>query len=78
MAWFIPFLVALAVNAIAILLQAALSPLKVSEAAKDMENPTAEAGRPIPVVFGTLTVKGGNVLWFGDKKTTSYKVGGKK
>jgi hypothetical protein len=44
------------------------------EAAKDLEDPTAEAGRPIPVVFGTITVKGLNVLWFGDKKHITYKV----
>jgi hypothetical protein len=35
--------------------------------AQDLEDPTAEAGRPIPTVFGTITVKGLNVLWFGDK-----------
>jgi len=44
------------------------------EAAKDLEDPTAEAGRPIPVVFGTITVKGLNVLWFGDKGKRTYKV----
>lgn len=37
------------------------------EATKDMENPTAEAGRPIPVVFGEVEIKGVNILWFGDK-----------
>lgn len=35
---------------------------------EDMENPTADAGRPVPVVFGTMTVTGLNVLWFGDKE----------
>lgn len=44
------------------------------EAAKDLENPTAEAGRPIPVVFGTITVKGLNVLWYGDKSFRTVKV----
>ena len=39
---------------------------KPNEAAQ-LEDPTAEAGRPIPVVFGTLTVKEPNVLWFGEK-----------
>lgn len=42
--------------------------------AQDLENPTAEAGRPIPVVFGTITVKGGNILWYGDKGTRTYSV----
>ena len=44
--------------------------------ATDMEGPTAEAGRPIPVVFGTITVKGLNVIWWGDKKTVEYTTGG--
>lgn len=44
------------------------------EAAKDLESPSAEAGRPIPVVFGTVLVKGPNVLWYGDKSTRTYKV----
>lgn len=44
------------------------------EAMKDMENPTAEAGRPVPVIFGTITVAGVNVLWFGDKQRVERKV----
>lgn len=32
----------------------------------DSEDPTADF-REIPIVFGTLTVKGVNVLWFGNK-----------
>ncbi len=44
------------------------------ESARDLEDPTAEAGRPIPVVFGTITVKGVNVLHFGDKSLRTYKV----
>ena len=45
-----------------------------NDATKDLENPTADAGRPIPVVFGTITVKSPNVLWFGDKSHRTYKV----
>lgn len=44
------------------------------EAAQDMENPTAESGRPIPVVFGEVTIKSPNVLWYGDKEVRTYKV----
>jgi hypothetical protein len=40
----------------------------------DMDSPTAEAGRPVPVIFGTVTVKGLNVLWFGDKNKAEYQV----
>lgn len=44
------------------------------EAATEMENPTADAGRPIPVVFGTMTLKGPNFLWYGDKAVREYEV----
>ena len=37
------------------------------EASRDLDNPTSEAGRPIPVVFGTVYVKGGNVIDYMDK-----------
>jgi hypothetical protein len=41
---------------------------------RDLENPTADAGRPIPKIFGTKTIKGVNVLWYGEKTTRQYKV----
>lgn len=43
-------------------------------AATEMENPTADAGRPIPVVFGTITIKAPNFLWYGEKTVKEYKV----
>lgn len=46
---------------------------------KDFDVPTAEEGRPIPVVFGTVNVKGSNVIWYGDLYTLAIrKSGGKK
>lgn len=72
-AWFIPLLLAIAFNVLAYLLMP--RPKKDQpEEVKDMENPTADAGRPIPVVFGTVTMKGLNVLWFGDKRKDTFKV----
>ena len=44
------------------------------DAVKDLEDPTAEAGRPVPVPFGTITIKGLNLLWYGDKSKRTYKV----
>lgn len=35
---------------------------------KELEYPTAEAGKPIPVVFGEVTVSEWNYLWYGDKE----------
>ncbi|WP_298702485.1 hypothetical protein [uncultured Brevundimonas sp.] len=73
MAWWIGLLIGLALNIVAYLIMPKPKTEK-AEAAKDMDAPTAEAGRPVPVVFGTMTVKGLNVLWYGDKSTKTYEV----
>lgn len=44
------------------------------EATTDLDDPTAEAGRPVPVPFGTITIKGLNVLWYGEKSFETEKV----
>lgn len=46
---------------------------------QDFDVPTAEQGRPIPVVFGTVTITGPNCIWYGNLKTKAIKKkGGKK
>jgi hypothetical protein len=48
-------------------------------ALSDFDVPTADEGRPIPVVFGTVTVTGPNVIWYGDLGVEAIrKKGGKK
>lgn len=45
----------------------------------DVDAPTAEEGRPIPVVFGTVLIRGANVVWYGDLAAEPIKKkGGKK
>lgn len=44
------------------------------EAAKELENPQAEAGIPVPVVFGSKIIKSPNILWYGDKSIRKYEV----
>lgn len=45
----------------------------------DFSAPTAEEGRPIPVVFGTVRITGPNVLWYGNLQIQPItKKGGKK
>ncbi|WP_288959812.1 hypothetical protein [uncultured Sulfitobacter sp.] len=71
------FLVQLAIAVVLAVLSYVLTPKPKRvkpEAAKDLEDPTAEAGRPIPVVFGTVTVTGPNILWYGEKSTKTYEV----
>lgn len=39
----------------------------------DFDAPTAEDGKPIPWVFGTVWLRGPNVLWYGDLRTVAIK-----
>lgn len=66
-------LVSLAISVISYLIMPKPKAAK-PQAAKDMDNPTAEAGREMPVIFGTLTVKSPNVLDFTDKNIRTYDV----
>lgn len=43
-----------------------------SESVRDWEMPTAEAGRPIPVVFGEIEITGINCLWYGEKSSQFF------
>lgn len=75
--WVIQLLIAIAVTVVAYLITP--KPKPQSQATKDLENPVAEANKPIPKLWGTMIVKGLNVLWFGDKSVREYEVktGGK-
>jgi hypothetical protein len=73
MPWWIVIVAAIAAVALSYLLLPRPKTPK-PDALSDYDDPTAEAGRPIPVVFGTVTVKGLNLLWFGDKGVKVRKV----
>lgn len=74
--------VQLAILVVSTILSMVLAPKPKSPkpvALSDFDVPTAEEGRPMPVVFGSVTVKGSNVVWYGDLGTKAiYKKGGKK
>lgn len=69
----IMFVVALAIQVVAYLLMPKPKQPR-PDAARDLENPVAEAGKPIPVIFGTITVKGLNVLHSSDKQVSEYDI----
>ncbi len=73
MVWFLGLLIGLLLQVVAYLILPQPQQQKPA-AAQDADNPVAEAGKPIPVVFGTMTVQGLNILWFGDKSKRSYNV----
>lgn len=66
------FLIALVLQVIAYLIMP--KPKQPKTATKDLEYPTAEAGRPIPKVWGKMTIKSSNILWYGEKDIAKYKV----
>jgi predicted phage tail protein len=72
----VPFLIQLAVSVALMTLAYIIAPKPKQEKseAQDLPEPKAEAGAPIPVVFGTKTVSGLNILWYGEKTTKKYEV----
>jgi hypothetical protein len=61
---------------VTLILSIALSPKPQkprAAALDDFELPTAEEGRPIPVVFGEVDISGANVLWYGDLQVKPIK-----
>lgn len=41
-------------------------PQAQSPSLTDIEIPTAEEGRPVPVIFGVVTVTSPNIVWYGN------------
>jgi predicted phage tail protein len=72
-AFLVPLLISLAINIVAYLITPKPKQPK-PEAAKQSEVPTADAGIPVPVVFGTITVKALNCLWYGDQTMQTFQV----
>jgi hypothetical protein len=64
-AWVVQALWMVAATIISIAL-APRPPRPKSAALEDFQVPTAEEGRAIPVVFGTIRITGPNVIWYGD------------
>ncbi|MFD2664623.1 hypothetical protein [Halomonas halophila] len=45
-----------------------------SRQSQDLREPSAEAGKPVPVVFGEMWVTSPNVLYYGDVSKQDYEV----
>ena len=76
---FVYYLIVLVVSSLVSYALAPKPPVPKPASLEDFDIPVAELGRPVPVVFGTVTITGPNVLWYGDLKTKPIKSkGGKK
>lgn len=73
MEFFVIFLVAL-VLAVALKPKA---PNQPPASLSDIGVPTAEPGRPVPIIFGTVLLKSPNIVWYGDLGYTAVRSGGK-
>ena len=73
------YLVVIIVAALVSVALAPKPPEPKPAALSDIDAPTAEEGRPIPVVFGTVLLRGANVVGYGDLEADPIKKkGGKK
>lgn len=46
------------------------------EETKELDIPTSEAGKPIPVIFGDVTISSPNIIWWGEKRTSKKEIDG--
>ena len=72
------YLVVAVVVAVVAVAMAPRAPEPPPASLRDIEAPTAEEGRPIPVVFGTYVVKSPNIVWYGDLAYRKIKSKGGK
>ena len=79
MPFFVQLLIGLAINIVAYLIMPKPKAPK-PPAAQDLQDPVAEAGKPLPVLSGSMTIKGLNILYWGEKRkiTRNVSTGGKK
>lgn len=72
-AWLIQLAIAIAVSAVSYVLMPKPKGPKPG-AVEQSESPTAEAGRPVPKLWGTARVSETNVLGFWDKSSLQSQI----
>lgn len=71
--WLIAMIVSVALNVVAYVITPKPKANK-PEAVEQAESPTADAGKPIPVLFGKARLSETNVIGFWDKGTKQYEI----
>lgn len=72
------YLVVVVIAAVAAYAMAPKPPEPTHPMLKDINAPTAEEGRNIPVVFGTWVIKSPNIVYYGDLGYKAVKSKGGK
>lgn len=70
--WIVALLISIAISALSYIIMPKPKAPKPA-AAKELDSPVAEAGKPIAVVLGTMTCTELNILWSGDKSIKTYE-----
>lgn len=65
MAFFLNLIIGLALMVVSYLIMP--KPKRAKPTISEGEEPTAEAGKPVAVLFGKMRIKSPNCLWYGDK-----------
>ncbi len=73
-----PYLILLAVVVVLAIALQPKPPIPQPPSLSDIDVPTAEQGRAIPKVFGTIVVQSPNIVWYGDLGYTAIKSEGGK
>lgn len=74
MAWFIQLLIGIGFEILGYLMAPKAKDATKPPSLDDIKGPTAEHGRPIPVVFGTKRLKSPNAVWTGDKSIRKREI----
>ena len=69
--WLAMLLISVAISALSYVIMPKAKPPK-PQAAKEMDSPVAQAGKPVSVVMGTIICTELNILWTGDKSIKTY------
>ena len=71
--WLIQVLIAIAIDVVSYMLTPRPKQSRAA-ASQDLQDPTAETGKPIAKVFGTVLATSPNLLWYGDKSKTDREI----
>lgn len=71
--WLVALIVSVAINVAALIITPRPKAAK-PDAVQQAENPTADAGKPIPVLFGKARISETNIIGFWDKSTRQYEI----
>ncbi|ASW27265.1 hypothetical protein L6P55_23945 [Klebsiella pneumoniae] len=71
--WVVYIIISIAMSLASYALTPRAKTSSANQSPQTVDVPTVDAGRSIPVVFGTVRVKSPNLLWMGGQRTTEIK-----